>query len=140
MSQVTTPCVETTWPRDRVGYGRHRPMGVAGGQWFAHRWAWTQAHGPIPEGMRVLHRCDNPPCVNPDHLFLGTQLENIADRVAKGRSATGERQGQSKLTEAAVREIRAHPEVSTYEFARRFGVHHSTIHVARSGKKWKAVA
>jgi hypothetical protein len=56
---------------------------------MAHRWSWTLANGPIPDGMVVMHRCDNPPCVNPGHLSLGTQLENIADRVSKGRSATG---------------------------------------------------
>ena len=51
----------------------------------AHRAAWVDANGPISEGMCVLHRCDNPPCVNVDHLFLGTQADNIADMVAKGR-------------------------------------------------------
>jgi hypothetical protein len=51
----------------------------------AHRLAWEMAHGPIPEGMQVLHRCDEPRCCNPDHLFLGTASENMADMRAKGR-------------------------------------------------------
>ena len=73
----------------------------------AHRFAWALAHGPIPKGMCVLHRCDVPACVNQAHLFLGTQADNAADREAKGRSADnrGEKNPASKLTEAKVREI-----------------------------------
>jgi hypothetical protein len=56
---------------------------------FAHRLAWEHANGPIPDGLKVLHRCDVPKCVNPEHLFIGTQIENIADRDAKGRTARG---------------------------------------------------
>lgn len=53
---------------------------------LAHRQTWVFTHGQIPHGLHVLHRCDNPPCCNPAHLFLGTNLDNIADRVRKGRS------------------------------------------------------
>lgn len=66
----------------------------------AHRVSYMIAHGPIPDGMCVLHRCDNPPCINPKHLFLGTDLDNVRDRDAKGRTATGERNG-----------FRKHPEI-----------------------------
>lgn len=61
----------------------------SGGQrWLAHRLAWTEANGPIPDGLCVLHSCDNPRCCNVDHLFLGTQKDNAADMVAKGRHAS----------------------------------------------------
>jgi len=58
---------------------------VDGEMWLAHRWVWVEANGPIPPGLCVLHSCDNPRCVNLDHLFLGTQQENMADMVSKGR-------------------------------------------------------
>lgn len=57
----------------------------------AHQWSWVVAHGPVPSGLCVLHRCDVPRCVRPDHLFLGTLAENNADRDRKGRQATGDR-------------------------------------------------
>jgi len=71
-----------------------------------HRVAWELLIGPIPSGMNVLHSCDTPGCVNPDHLFLGSHLDNAKDRNAKGRNAYGERSPNAKLTENDVREIR----------------------------------
>ena len=85
-SKVDTSGECWTWTADlddhgygRLGIGRKRIEP-------AHRVAWTLANGPIPEGLRVLHHCDNPPCVRPDHLFLGTQADNMADMMAKGRA------------------------------------------------------
>lgn len=92
------------------GHGQIYYMGRAH---YAHRVAWILSIGEIPHGLFVLHACDNPPCVNPSHLFLGTQQNNVADMVAKGRMAYGEKRarkgennGGAKLKEADVLQIR----------------------------------
>jgi hypothetical protein len=86
-------CWEWTAARGRKGYGR---MGISSNRTaLAHRVSWELARGPIPDGALVLHSCDNPPCVNPDHLWLGSFGDNYNDMVKKGRAvfrgATGER-------------------------------------------------
>lgn len=77
---------EACWPwtgsRTRTGYGK---CSVDGRHVAAHRLAWQLTNGPIPDGLHVLHRCDNPPCCNPGHLFLGTHTDNVRDMLAKGR-------------------------------------------------------
>lgn len=77
-----------TWlaSKKHDGYGKRKHNGK---MTTAHRVSFEMEFGPIPDGLAVLHRCDNPPCVRPDHLFLGTQQENIADMVAKGRHSRG---------------------------------------------------
>jgi len=109
---------------DEWGYGRAR---FDGRIIRTHRVAWELAHGPIPEGMRVLHRCDNPPCCNPDHLFLGTDRDNAADRDAKGRGRLN--RGNPKLTPDQVRDIRRRHAAgeSQTALARSFPVRQTTI-------------
>jgi hypothetical protein len=75
-------CLEWTGYRLPKGYGTIR---IAGKNVYAHRFAWALAHVPIPTGQWVLHHCDNPPCCEPTHLFLGTNADNVADKMAKGR-------------------------------------------------------
>ncbi len=103
--------------------------------WSAHRYSWALHNGPIPKGLCVCHTCDNRFCVNPDHLFLGTQLENIADRDKKGRQAVGERIGRSKLSEHEVRLIRSDGRTHS-EIATDYGVVGRTVGNIKSGKAW----
>lgn len=77
-------CIEFTGTSTKDGYGR---PSVNGRQYYMHRLAYEAAFGAIPDGLHVCHHCDNPPCINPKHLFLGTNRDNIADRVRKGRRA-----------------------------------------------------
>lgn len=123
---------------DRLGYGQWR---FDGRIQKAHRVAWQLYRAPIPNGLLVLHRCDVPSCVNPDHLWLGTQADNVADMIAKerqrhDRNPRGEHNGRAKLTESDVQAIRASSE-SQHVCARRFGVGSTAIANIRRGKRWK---
>ena len=109
---------------------------------FAHRIAYSLEHGEIPEGMCVLHKCDNPSCVSPRHLFLGTKADNMEDATSKGRMAHGEANGNSKLTEEDVREARqayAEGGISFESLRRRFGVSDVAIREAILGITWRHV-
>lgn len=130
------------WFRNRKGYGRVRSGGKSRAMLLVHRVSWEVANGPIPDGICVCHRCDVPACVNPAHLFLGTQADNVADMLAKGRGGykapRGERNGRAKLTDAQVREIRA-SEGSQMAIAARFGIGEATVSKIRNGKRWSHV-
>lgn len=110
----------------------------------AHRWAYEYFVGPISEGLHVCHRCDNPPCVNPAHLFVGTRSDNMRDAVAKGRQPgppKGELHHSAKLTAATVREIRADYTGTRGEvkaLAEKYGVRRTTISSILARRTWKA--
>ena len=109
-----------------------------------HRFVWEECYGPIPEGMLVCHRCDNPRCINPEHLFLGTIEENNRDRDNKGRQASGERQSKSKLTYRDVVTIRdrcsrGHSKNGIHGLAAEFGVTDATIAAVVNRRTWKCV-
>ena len=102
-----------------------------------HRYSWIFAHGPIPDGFVVCHMCDNPPCVNPNHLFLGTIKDNVWDCVRKGRNARGERNGHSKLTDEIVREIKS--TCNVLELSKKYDVSVRTILDLVFDKSWRHI-
>lgn len=106
---------------------------------MAHRVAYELINGPIPEGLMVRHKCDNPPCCNPSHLTTGTAKDNAQDAVSRHRASTGVRNGRAKLTEADVAAIVANPEkLKGFELARKFAVSDATISMIRSQQRWAA--
>lgn len=137
------------------GYGVATWRGKSEG---AHRKSWTHYRGPIPAGMLVLHKCDNRACMNPDHLFLGSNADNAADRDAKGRQSRGRDHGDTfrdspkflasrprgemhvnaKLTAEQVREMR-NAQGSLQQIASRYGVHKTLVGQIKKGKAWAHV-
>jgi len=147
-------CWLWTANRDRQGYGRM----VSHGKWYqAHRVSWMLHHGSIPTDLCICHHCDNPPCVNPAHLFLGTRADNARDAAAKGllpcgdRNGShthpesrpwGERNGHAKLTSTNVCHIRAllASGAGICEVARRYEINSKCIWRIKHGKAWVHVS
>jgi hypothetical protein len=126
------------------GYGCIQVDGAARG---THRVAWEMAIGPIPDGLHVLHRCDNRPCCNPEHLFLGTNADNVADKVAKGRHRSdrlerGVERYNAVLDDGAVQAIReryARGGVRQADLAREYGVTQQMISKVIRATRWAHV-
>lgn len=137
--ESTSGCLEWSGHRSSYGYGiiQSKPFGSRG----AHRVALEIFLGEaIPDHLHVCHRCDNPPCVNPEHLFLGDDAVNVADMIDKARHAHGEGCRQAKLTEAEVLEILsryAGGGVGRPELAREYGVSASCIQKITERKTWR---
>jgi len=122
----------------RDGYGTFTEKRKTRG---AHRMAWILLRGEIAAGLLVCHKCDQPCCVNPEHLFLGTHRENVHDMLRKGRARTGARHPFAKLNVEKVAQIRAllAQGLSQSEAARQWGVSVTTIHAIARGKTWREV-
>lgn len=129
-------CILWTGPLDPGGYGY-----ISCGKRFgktAHRVAWVISHGDVPDGLWVLHRCDNRACVNVGHLYVGTPKQNASDCHKRGRWAWGSRCGTSKLSDFDVAWIRAllGAGCSPRKIGPVFGVHHQTIFSIKYGRTW----
>ncbi len=135
-------CWEWVGYFNAYGRGRfksHHSLGM--GTEMASRVTWIIHRGPIPRGINVLHQCDNPSCVNPDHLFLGTQAENMFDAIKKGRHKTppprrGESNGMAKLTQAEVDLIRCSGK-KPRELAQEFKLSLPQVYNILGGRSWK---
>ena len=130
-------CWEWKAGKNKTGYGL---FWIDGKQQKAHRASYQLHHGPIPDGLHVLHSCDNPSCVNPAHLHLGTQADNMREKMERGRSPSGEAHGRAKLISKQVDQIRssyASGGVTKKQLADRFEVSRRQISDIVNGKSWK---
>lgn len=135
------------WKRSKhpQGYGQWRPYGVKTKLYRTHRMVWEFANGPIPDGMHICHTCDNPPCCNPAHLFLGTAKDNMQDKAAKGRAPGRDMHGlnnpRAKLTEKDVIAIREAAALGArhLDIANQYGVAKSHITGIVNRRHWSHV-
>lgn len=121
---------------DAMGYAR---IEVDGRMQYVHRLSWERAHGPVPDGMVLMHSCDNPSCINLNHLSIGTQQENVRDMVRKGRcDRRGDKANPAKLTWSQVRELRQLDAagISRRELSRHFGISVSQVDNIRHNRHW----
>ena len=140
---MDTPCWVWTGASSSFGHGEVR---IQNKLLRAHRVAWEWDNGSIPAGMCLLHNCDVPACVRPDHCRPGTRAENTADMMARGRHRPGvirgEEVGNARFTDAqvvAIREVYAAREMSQYELAAKFGVSQGTIGFIVRRETWKHI-
>lgn len=138
LSRLDNGCLVWTGVVDKDGYGRR---GVQIGEKRAHRYAYARANGDIPKGMLVRHSCDNPACCEPSHLSLGSQADNIKDKVLRNRQAKGSLIGKALLTEDMVREIRAlyASGMTQTQIAGMFPVTQSSVSLIVLRKQWKHI-
>lgn len=139
MACAANGCWEWCGERHKDGYGK---VSVAGGRVFVHRLIHELCVGPIPMGAQVLHRCDNPPCCNPTHLFTGTNRENVDDMVAKGRHRRGEGINTAKMTTEKVRNLRTRHKagVSVTVLSADYGISEHQVRCIIGRRSWRHVA
>lgn len=138
MPEPNSGCWLWTGAIQNKGYG-HIGNKTRGEHLLAHRVSWMLYHGPIPDGLCVLHKCDVTYCVSPDHLFLGTQADNLADMRAKKRHPFGEKNGMAKLTKPevmAIRRVYRAGGVTQYKLADQYGVTQSAISNIVRYRRW----
>jgi hypothetical protein len=128
-----TGCIEWNLFRDKDGYGGIK---FNGKNQRAHRVSYELSIGPIPPGFQVLHRCDNPPCVNPDHLFVGSHMDNVNDCLDKKRWVNGQKNGMSKVTDELVLKIRADTRTGV-AIAAEYNISKSLVSQIRRRTIWK---
>ena len=131
---------EWTLFRNPQGYGRGG--GSGNGHFYAHRRAWELTNGPIPDGNVVCHRCDNPACCNPAHLFVGPQSANMVDAKTKDRFAIGGRHGMARLTDADVKCIKRKMASGVLQriIAEEYGIGRTTVSSIARGQTWTHVS
>lgn len=152
--QKTSDCWNWIGCKTSSGYGRIGLGSRSAGVTNAHCVSWELANGPIPKGMEVCHRCDNPACVNPEHLFLGTHSDNMRDSSRKGRlhfgerngmnlhpekRTRGERNGMAKLSQEEVNQIRKRyieGDITQCDLATEYKIHQSTVSSIVNRRHW----
>lgn len=135
-----TGCWEWQASKDKDGYGGFWAGKELGKEHEirAHRASWLIHKGKIPDDSLICHTCDNPSCVNPDHLFVGTPMDNMQDKIKKGRQPQGADYGRSPLMDCDIPKIRASVTPAT-DLAIIYGVTQSTILAIKHRRKWKHV-
>ncbi len=138
MTIPETGCIWWVGSTNTQGYGR---INVNGKTTAAHRLSYELHNGAIPSGLWVLHACDNPSCVNIEHLFLGTHRDNVDDMVRKGRSPSGyfkgEKHPQAKITNEQAREIAGLDGLHT-DIAKAYGISFQTVYDIKIGRRWSS--
>lgn len=136
-----TGCHNFTGRLDSYGYAQIKDKGKA---ILVHRWAWSQINGPVPDGLGILHKCDNRSCINPDHLYAGDQKQNMADMFARGRqgvkpSGRDHKRPMAKLTESQVIAVKVHLAARRPQSvaARRFNVSPQLINDIAMNRTWQ---
>lgn len=132
-------CFVVTSHNASSGKMKYPLMRIHGKQHKIHRYIFEECFGKIPDGMVVRHKCDNPKCINPEHLELGTQADNIADMDKKGRriSLSGVNNGRAKLTSEKVKEIRQEHTNSIAKLSKMYGISESQISRILKNESWK---